>query len=102
MVYRRIDYHDAIFSAHISTLSWNNLRRTGLLFYLSRFVQYRMGLHADQSYESRSIAHLFSKTKGNNLIIQDTLNNYRNSFTFLANCVVLGLGLAVFTLMKEK
>lgn len=102
MVYRRFDYHDAIFSAHISTISWNNLRRTGLLFYFSRLVQYRMGLHADQSYESRSIAHLLSKTKGSNLIIQDTLNNYRNSFTFLANCVVLGLGLAVFTLMKEK
>ena len=59
-------------------------------------------MHADQSYESSAIAYLLSKTKGNHHDIQDTLNNYRNSFTFLANCVVLGLGLAVFTLMKEK
>lgn len=45
---------------------------------------------------------MLSKEKGTECSIQDMLNNYRNSFTFLANCVVLGLGLAVFTFMEEK
>lgn len=102
VVYWRIGDHYAFLSAYILAVSWDSFRGIGILFCFSRPIQYRLGLHADQPHESRPITDLLSKTKSKADNIQDTLNNYRNSFTFLANCMVLGLGLAAFTFMKEK
>lgn len=45
---------------------------------------------------------MFEEEKGKNKLTKDKLNNYRNSFSFLANFVVLTLGLAVFFFMKNK
>jgi hypothetical protein len=98
----RNGHHYAFVSAHLSPFPWNIASIVSLLFCFPRAFQHRVGLHANQPYESRAFPHMFPKTKGNTFSIKDKLNNYRNSFTFLANCVVLGLGLAVFSLMKNK
>ena len=45
---------------------------------------------------------MLEKEEGKSILTKDKLNNYRNSFSFLANFVVLTLGLAVFFFMKNK
>ena len=56
----------------------------------------------DQPYEFGALPDLFEKKKGKDHIIQDKLNNYRNTFTFLANLVVLTFGLFVFFFMTDR
>jgi hypothetical protein len=57
---------------------------------------------SDQPHESGTRSELLSQTQGNPSPTQDKLNNYRNSFAFVANLLVLALGLAVFALMEDR
>jgi hypothetical protein len=61
-----------------------------------------MGCGADQPYESCSILYLASPKKGKYFNIKDRLNNLRNSFTFAANFIVLGLGLIIFSSIESQ
>jgi hypothetical protein len=73
-----------------------------ILHNFPRYVQHWMGIFANKSHESCSFPNLFSKKKSNYLLkIQDKLNNLRNSFTFIANFAVLGMGLIIFKIMNS-
>ena len=61
-----------------------------------------MGLSANKPHEPGALSDLFPQAKSNSSPMQDRLNNLRNSFTFVANLLVLALGLTAFTLMNNQ
>lgn len=60
-----------------------------------------MGGLTDFAHESGARADVLSQEKGKNAITQDKLNNLRNSFTFISNFLVLGMGLIIFKFMSD-
>lgn len=103
MVRAWTNHYTPHFSTHLSTFQkLKHYSLVSLLLHLSRVVQYRLGLPSDQPYEPSTIFDLLKEEKGKCMLKKDKLNNYRNSFSFLANFVVLTLGLAVFFFMKNK
>jgi hypothetical protein len=61
-----------------------------------------MGSITNQSHEFGAIVDLFKKKKGIYQLIQDKLNNLRNTFTFVSNFVVLGMGVLIFKFMTDR
>jgi hypothetical protein len=65
--------------------------------------QHRMGCLTDQSYELGPILNLFAQEKSTLLFLpQDKLNNLRNTFTFISNFLVLGMGVLIFKFMSDR
>lgn len=64
-------------------------------------IQYRMGSHRNKSYEFGAFSDFRQIKKSNHVFIQDRLNNIRNAFTYLANLIVLVLGLVLFEVLSD-
>ena len=64
-------------------------------------VQCGMGSHSDKSYESGAFADFRQRKKSNEGFMQDRLNNIRNAFTYVANLIVLVLGLVLFEVLSD-
>ena len=83
-------------------ITWQPGRLVCLLHHLPWPFQRRMGCFTDQPHELSSLPNVFQKTQSNNFFIQDKLNNLRNTFTFISNFFVLGMGVIIFKLMSDR